>query len=154
MSLIKNIAIVGGSGRSGTHIVRSLVASGKFVVTAITRNENTATFPASVKVHKGDYNSEEFLVSSLQGQEALIILLGPQTSPDIQSRLISAAAIASVDWVLPNEFSPDTGSKELCESVSILASKKRYRDEIEKLGKSRWIGFVTGFWFDFVSIRC
>ena len=150
MSRLKNIAIVGGAGQSGSPIVKSLLESGKFNVTAITRSESSSTFPSSVKVHKGSYDSEEFLESALQGQEVFIIVLATTAPTDLQTRLIKAAAAASVSWILPCEFGPDAASEELNKVVAFLASKKYYRDQIEELGKSSWISFNSGLWFDFV----
>jgi saccharopine dehydrogenase-like NADP-dependent oxidoreductase len=150
MSHLKNIAIVGGAGQSGSPIVKSLLESGKFNVTAITRSESSSTFPSAVKVHKGSYNSEEFLESALQGQEVFIIILGTTAPKDLQIPLIKAAAAASVQWILPCEFGPDADSEELIKGVPFLASKKYYRDQIEEFGKSNWISFNCGLWFDFV----
>ena len=143
MSQVKNIAIVGGSGQQGSPIVKALVASGKFIVTAITRSESSSTFPSEVKVTRGDY-SDEFFESALESQDALIIILGVTAPKDLQSRITKAAAVASVPWVLPCEFGPDGASRQLMEGVPYLASKKKERDEIEALGKSSWIGIVCG----------
>jgi hypothetical protein len=153
MSHVKNIAIVGGAGQSGSHIVKSLLESGKFDVTAITRSESSSTFPSAVKVHKGSYDSEEFLESALQEQEVFIIILGTTAPKDLQTRLIKAASAASVPWILPCEFGPDADSEELNKGLPILAAKKYYRDQIENFGKSSWISFNCGFWFDFVRCR-
>lgn len=150
MSHVQNIAIVGGSGQCGSPILESLLASEQFTVTAITRAESISTFPSAVKVQKGNYSSLEFFQSALQNQDVLIIVLSGTAPKNLQSRIITAAAAASVQWILPCEFSPDTGSAAMCEGVSVLGSKKQYRDQIEDLGKSNWIGFVTGLWFDYV----
>jgi dihydrodipicolinate reductase len=150
MSHLKNIAIVGGAGQSGSPIVKSLLETGKFNVTAITRSESSSTFPSAVKVHKGRYDSEEFLEFALQGQEVLIIILGTTALKDLQTHMIMAAAAASVPWILPCEFGPDADSEELSKGVPFLVTKKYYRDQIEELGKSSWISFNCGLWFDFV----
>jgi saccharopine dehydrogenase-like NADP-dependent oxidoreductase len=151
MSHVKNIAIVGGAGQSGSHIVKSLLELGKFNVTAITRSESSSAFPSAVKVHKGSYDSVKFLESALQNQEVFIIILATTAPKDLQTRLIKAAAAASVPWVLPCEFGPDADSEELKKGVPFLAMKKYYRDQIEGLGKSSWISFNCGLWFDFVG---
>jgi uncharacterized protein YbjT (DUF2867 family) len=153
MSHVKNIAIVGGAGQSGSHIVKSLLDSGKFNVTAITRSESSSTFPSAVKVHQGSYDSVKFLESALRDQEVFIIILGTTAPKDLQTRLIKAAAAASVPWILPCEFGPDADSEELNKGVPFLAAKKYYRDQIEELGKSSWISFNCGLWFDFVRYR-
>lgn len=104
---------------------------------------------------KGDYTSSEFLESALQGQDVLIITLHVLTSPDIQTNFIRAAAKAGVPWILPNEYGQDGDNFELSKAVSILASKKRYRDLIEELGVSSWIGIASNLWIDYVRIfRC
>ena len=151
MSSVHNIVIAGASGQSGTHILNALLSTNAFTLTAITRSSSTATFPPPVKVQKGDYASDAFFESSLQGQDVLIVVLAGNAPKDLQSRLIKAAAVAGVPWILPCEFGPDGGHSQTSEGVPFLASKKGYRDEIEALGKSSWIGVVTGFWFDFVS---
>ena len=147
---LRNIAIIGGSGQSGTPIVKALLDSGRFNVTAITRTESSGTFPSAVRVHKGDCASDAFFESSLQGQDVLIITLAITAPKDLQSRLIRAAAVAGVPWILPCEFGSDPTNPEMFNGVPFFPPKKVYRDEIEQLGKSNWIGLVTGLWFDFV----
>lgn len=151
MSHVKNIAILGGSGNAGSQMVKYLLESGKFNVTAITRSESSATFPSEVKVQKGDLTSHDFLVSALKGQDVFIITLAGTTKEDTQHRLIEAAAAANVPWVLPNEYGSDT-DHPIMKEVPILASKQQYLDKIESLGKSSWIGLVTGLWADYVRV--
>ena len=150
MSHLKNIAIAGASGNAGRHIIEALLASGNFNVTAVTRGQSSSTFPTAVKVHRGDYESLDFTVPVLQGQDVLIIVLAGMAPKDIQSRLIEAADQASVPWILPCEYGPDTANPTIAESLPVFQSKKRYRDEIEALGKSNWIAVITGLWFDSV----
>lgn len=119
-------------------------------MTALSRQDSTATFAPGVTVKKGDYTSSEFLESALQGQDVLIITLAVTTSPQVQSDLIKAAAKAGVPWILPNEYGPDGANAELGKAVSIVGGKAKYRDEIEALGRSSWIGIACNLWFDFV----
>lgn len=72
-------------------------------MTAITRDESTSSFPAGVKVQRGSYTSDEFLVSALQDQDVFTAILVPMAPKDLQSGLIKAAAAAGVPWILPNE---------------------------------------------------
>ncbi|KAL9026232.1 MAG: hypothetical protein Q9180_007519, partial [Flavoplaca navasiana] len=65
------------------------------------------------------------------------------------TKLIHAAAEAGVKWILPNEFGYDTANEPLCEDIMPGAQKKGYYELIEKLGVSKWIGFVCGFWYEF-----
>lgn len=119
-------------------------------MTALSRQDSTATFAPDVTVKKGDYKSSEFLVSALEGQDVLIITLAAMTSPEVQSDIIKAAAKASVPWILPNEYGQDGANAELSEAVPWLGIKAKYQKEIEELGRSSWIGIATNPWFDFV----
>ncbi|KUJ14298.1 NAD(P)-binding protein [Mollisia scopiformis] len=148
-SYVKNIALVGASGLVGGQVLKNLLAAGKFEVTAISRQESKATFPSSIAVKKGDYSSSEFLESALQGQDVLILTLAIMTPPDVQTNFIKAAAKAGVPWVLPNEYGNDGASEEVMKNIPILVGKKKYRDLIEGLGVSNWIGIATNMWIDF-----
>ena len=86
----------------------------------------------------------------MQGQDVLIITLAATAGPEVQTGLISAAAKAGVPWVLPNEYGGDGENADLCKAVPILGIKARYRDQIEELGRSGWIGIASSLWFDYV----
>ena len=139
-----------GTGQVGTHILNALLDSSRFTVTAITRSDSSATFPRSVKVAKGNYEDEDFFVKALGGQDALIIAISFMAPPELQNRLIAAAAKACVPWVLPNEFGSDN-AHPIMSDIPTNGPKKQYRDEIEKLGKSSWIGIVNNPWYEFVG---
>jgi saccharopine dehydrogenase-like NADP-dependent oxidoreductase len=134
----------------GKQILKNLLAAGKFNVTAISRQESQSTFPENVTVKRGDYTSATFLESALQKQDALIITLSIMTAPDIQTNFIKAAAKAGVPWVFPNEYGNDGASEEVCKNIPILVGKKKYRDLIEELGVSNWVGIASNLWIDFV----
>ena len=138
------------SGLVGGAILKSLLESGNFNVTALSRQDSSATFPSNVTVKKGDYKSPEFLESALQGQDVLILTFAVTTSPEVQSDFIKAAAKAGVPWILPNEYGQDGANPELTKVVGLLGMKERYRNEIEELGVSSWIGIANSLWFDFV----
>jgi putative NADH-flavin reductase len=74
MSLFKNIAIVGGAGALGRHIVDAICAEGgRFAVTIITRKGGEHKFPAGVKVVElDDYSESNALLETLVGQDVLI----------------------------------------------------------------------------------
>jgi len=101
-------------------------------------------------VKRGDYTSSNFLESALEGQDVLIITLSVMASPDIQTGFIRAAAKVGVPWILPNEYGGDGANEELLNAVPILASKTKYRDLIEELGTSSWIGIACNLWIDYV----
>jgi uncharacterized protein YbjT (DUF2867 family) len=138
------------SGLVGGAIFKSVLERGILNVTAISREQSTATFPANVTVKKGDYASDAFLESALHGQDALVITLSVMTSPDVQANLIRAAAKVGVPWILPNEYGGDGANEELSNAVGILSSKRKYRAQIEEAGTSSWIGIASNLWIDFV----
>jgi NmrA-like family len=143
----RNIAIVGASGSVGSQTVEALLAYGIHTVTAISRSESTATFPAGVKVQRGPYENEEFLVTALRGQDVLILQVGIMAL-DSQIPLISAAAKASVPWVIPCEFASDNKHEKLNQEINLMTRKNKYREQIEQLGVSYWIGIINNPWFD------
>lgn len=78
----------------------------------ISRAKSTAAFPGEVIVKRGSYEDESFLLSALQGQDALVLLLGIQAIP-LQEAFIRAATQAGVAWVLPTEFASDIAPSKL-----------------------------------------
>lgn len=105
--------------------------------------------PDGVEVKKVNYDNHAALTEALRGQDALIITMGVRAPPDQQTKLIEAAAAAGVPWVLPNEFGNDNANDALRNDVIMNAHKTQYREQISKLGKSAWIGFCCGFWYEF-----
>ena len=141
--------ILQATGRVGRFIVEELLKTGKHTVTAITRAESTSSLPPGVQAKKVDYSDPTTLISALQGQDALMITMSVLAPPDTQTKLISAAASAGVPWVLPNEFGGDPLNVEQGKDIFLGAAKAKYREQIEELGKSSWIGIACGFWYEF-----
>ena len=106
-----------------------------------------------MEIKKIDYADQASLVEALQGQEALIITMGATAPPEQQTKLIEAAAAANVPWVLPNEWGYDIADPGLCKDIPIGEKHAQYREHIEKLGKSSWIGVTCGFWYEFSLAR-
>ena len=129
-------------------MTEALLKTGKHTVTAITRVDSKSSLPEGVEVKKVDYGNQSSLVEALQGQDALVITMGPMAPPDQQSKLIQAAADASVPWVLPNEWSPDTANEPLVKDVFPFQKMPKTRDLIAKLGKTSFIAVSTGFWYE------
>lgn len=102
---------------------------------------------------KGDYESDDFLVSALKGQDMFIIMLSFTAPPAMQTKLIEAAAKAGVPWIIPCEFGSDNGNPGMAASVPMNSAKAQYREKIEALGKSSWIGIVNNPWFEYVCIQ-
>ncbi|KAK9238096.1 hypothetical protein V1525DRAFT_124043 [Lipomyces kononenkoae] len=146
---IKNVAIVGAGGNVGKFITEALLKTGKHHVTAITREDGSNVLPAGVNIAKVNYDDQSSLVAALQGQEVLVITMSVMAPPEQQNKLIEAAAAAGVPWILPNEFGGDPLNYEIGNDIFLGATKKKYRDYIEQLGKSSWIGIACGFWYEF-----
>ena len=110
MSYLRNIAIAGASGVIGEPVIDHLLQAGKHNITALTRSGSKADFPDNVKTAKVDYEDKSSLVSALAGQDVLLICLSVATPIAVEKRLVEAAAEAGVQWVVPNEWSPDITS--------------------------------------------
>lgn len=143
----RKVTIVGATGNVGKHILDSLLAAGH-KVDVITRTSSNITVPEKVTLHRGDYNDESFLATALKGQDVLIAALS-FGAYEVQTPLFRAAAEAKVPWIVPCEFGADPKAS-LNEHISLMKAKKPYRDLIEELGVSSWIGVVNGLWFDYV----
>ncbi|OTA90597.1 hypothetical protein M434DRAFT_13797 [Hypoxylon sp. CO27-5] len=148
---IKKIAIVGATGTVGSFIVEELLKLGKHEITAITRKDSPAasSIPAEVKVAKVDYDDESTLVDALQGQEVLIITMHARAPAETQLKLVRAAAAANVAYVLPNEWGCDMSNEALAQEILLGNTEIQVRKLIGELGKSSWIGVVTGFWYSY-----
>ncbi|KAL1960765.1 hypothetical protein VTO42DRAFT_6595 [Malbranchea cinnamomea] len=147
MAHIKNIAIVGATGTVGRHIVDELLKTGKHEVTAITRHDSKTIMTEGVKVARVDYNDESTLIAALQGQQALIITMSVFAPEDAQHKLIKAAAKAGVSYVVPNNWGFDP--MHPAADIFLGPGRRQVRKYIEELGKSSWVDFVSGFWYEF-----
>ncbi|KAF2495814.1 NAD(P)-binding protein [Lophium mytilinum] len=145
---IKNVAIVGATGNSGSYMVSSLLATGKHNVTAITRASSNATLPAGVKAAPVNYDDPSSLVAALKGQDALVITMGTMAPPDTQSKLFRAAADAGVPWVFPNEWAPDSAHPGLCKDVFIFGKLAGAQKELASIGVSNYVAVTCGFWYE------
>lgn len=131
--------------------MKELLELGKHEITAITRKDSSAasSIPAGLNVAKVDYNDESTLVNALQGQDVLIITMHVRAPPDTQLKLVRAAAAANVPYVLPNEWGCDMADEKMAEDSLLGKFDAPVRSLVEELGKSSWIGVVTGFWYEY-----
>ena len=72
----RKIALVGAAGNIGVETVKALLFKSVHTLAAISCTESDATFPPPVNVVRGSYADEEFLASTLKGQDVLILQLG------------------------------------------------------------------------------
>lgn len=145
---IKNVAIVGAGGNSGSYMTKSLLETGKHNVTALSRAGSASKLPDGVKVVHIDYDKPETIVEALKGQDALVITLSVMSPQGTQDKLIQAAADAKVPWVLPNDWSPDTAHEGLVNDIVGFAEKPETRKSIVQRGMS-WIAVACGFWYEY-----
>lgn len=75
--------------------------------------------------------------------------MGVQAPPEQQTKLIHAAAEAGVPWVIPNEWGPDGANESLSKEILLGEKQTKYRGEIERIGKSSWIGIACSFWYEY-----
>lgn len=136
-------------GQVGKFITEELLKTGKHKITAITRLDSTNAVPAGVEIKRVDYADQASLIEALQGQDALIITMGARAPPEQQRKLIEAAAVANVPWVLPNEWGSDISDPGLGKDLPLIQMKAQYREQIEQLGKSSWVSITCGFWYEF-----
>jgi hypothetical protein len=133
--------------------VEELLKIGQYKVTAITRKEGGSQIPPGVEVRKVDYDDQLSLIQALQGTEMLIITMSVMAPRDTQSKIINAAAEANVPWVIPNEWGCDYGNEEMVKDIIIGQAVLNTRAQIERLGKSSWVGITCGFWYEYSLSR-
>ncbi|MCJ1326673.1 hypothetical protein MMC10_003338 [Thelotrema lepadinum] len=109
MAAIKNVAIVGASGSLGAPILKALIDSGKFNITAVKRASSSSTFPSGVSVTEADLSSVESVTAALKGQDAVVSTVGTAGLAS-QGILIEAAVAAGVKRFLPSDFGCDMGN--------------------------------------------
>ncbi|KAI9898733.1 hypothetical protein N3K66_007093 [Trichothecium roseum] len=144
---LRNVAIAGASGNIGAPILTALLAKGHHVTILSRPDSSTASFPSEAKVHRVDYTDEATLTPILRGQDVVIVAVAFH-SYSVQDPLIRAAAAAGVPYFVPCEYGSD-GSNAKFDSLPLAQLKKPYRQLIEELGVSSWIGVVTNPWFEY-----
>ncbi|KAK3485375.1 uncharacterized protein B0T23DRAFT_46476 [Neurospora hispaniola] len=152
-STINTVAVLGGTGNIGTHIVRGLLVGG-FTVTILTRANSSSprpTFdPYPVRFLEVDYSSPSSLASAFQGQDAVVSTIATGAVQE-QKKVIDAAIEAGVKRFVPSEFGVHT-RKEGVEKTrlgGLLEGKRAVVDYlIGKEGDISWTGLSTGLFFD------
>ncbi|KAK1990242.1 NmrA-like family protein [Colletotrichum falcatum] len=150
---VKKVAVVGGSGNLGPSIVGALLAGG-FEVTALSRKESSATFPPDVTVKRIDLSSVEEVTEALEGQDALVSIVGTAGYAS-QKTLADAAVAAKVQRFIPSEFGVNTRLARGTKMATILAPKIQLVDHLielsEKNSSFTWTGISAGPFFDWVN---
>ncbi|KAI0010699.1 putative oxidoreductase CipA-like protein [Xylariaceae sp. FL0662B] len=113
MTVIKNVAVVGGTGKIGRPIVARLLTTNLFAVTLLTRDDSPQRhFPPGVVVKRVDYKSLQSLEAALQGQDALVSAMAFEAIQE-QKNLVEAAVNAGVKRMIPSEYGNDTLNPKL-----------------------------------------
>ena len=165
---IRKVIVVGGTGLTGATVVRDLVQRG-FEVSILSRESSTAAeraktlsgfvLPApdasklsddhyGAQIIKTDY-SHESLVSSLQGQDAVVSCI-QHFHLDKQYSVIDAAIEAGVRRFIPSEYGCDTSEERIVEIVPQTEIKRgvvKYLQSKEDTGLS-WTGVIVGGYLD------
>ncbi|KAI1385185.1 NAD(P)-binding protein [Hypoxylon trugodes] len=131
MTTIKNVAVVGATGKIGRPIVDHLLASKLFNVTVLTRNgSQDRGFPANVSVKEVNYDSIESLESALRGQDALVSAMAFEAI-HMQKNLVDAAFQAGVKRMIPSEYGNDLLNPKLA-AFPIYQPKIAIREQCEQ----------------------
>ncbi|KLO98483.1 related to 2`-hydroxyisoflavone reductase [Fusarium fujikuroi] len=160
---IQKVAVVGGSGLIGSKIVDSLLKAG-FEVTAITRNESSATFPDKVIVKRVDITSVDSVKEALAGQNA-VVSAAATAAAGSQKVIIDAAIAAKVPRFIPSEFGIPSRQNRDTKIGKILGAKIQNTDYLIELAEKHhwfsWTGLSNGLFLDsglksdrgFINIR-
>ncbi|MCJ1312671.1 hypothetical protein MMC25_006347 [Agyrium rufum] len=149
---IKNVAIAGATGNSGSAILKALVDSNKFNVTVLIRSDSTTTpsFPESVSTRTVDYSKTETLVESLKGQDAVVSALN-HAFLGHQHALLDASVTAGVQRFIPSEYGSDTLNAKAAK-LPLFTNKlveQKYVEDLAVQGKITWTLVITGPFLDF-----
>ncbi|PON27770.1 hypothetical protein TGAM01_v203537 [Trichoderma gamsii] len=150
MSSMK-VAVVGASGNLGVYVVQALLRGG-FGVTAITRNESTATFPQGVAVMRVDFSSLESIRNAVVGQDAVVSLTA-SAGTATQRTLIDAIIEARVPRFIPSEFGLNNRKYRDSRVGHFLREKVSNSDYLIELSERHewfsWTGLSTEVWLDY-----
>lgn len=135
------------TGHVGGAFAKELLKTGKHTVTALSRENSTATPPEGVKVAKVNYDDEASLVSALKGQQFLIITLRYDAPADLHGKIVSAAAEAGVSYVMPNVYNYPIDADTVAEDDHHHKGGLARIKEVEDAGLSP-VALACGFWYE------
>ncbi|PTD06608.1 hypothetical protein FCULG_00005918 [Fusarium culmorum] len=142
---IQKVAVIGGSGLLGSKVVESLLHSG-FEVTAITRNESSATFPNEVIVKRVDITSVDSVEVAVTGQDAVV---STATTMAAGARRLSSMPVPRF---IPSEFGVPSLQNRDKKIGKLLGAKVQNTDYLIELSKQHdwfsWTGLSNGLFLD------
>lgn len=149
---VRSVALIGGSGNVGSHILKHLLATGVHNVTVLTRPTSTATFApdAHLTVKKVDYTSEDSVAEALAGAGFLILALSASTPPTVHASIVKAAGRAGVPHVMPNYYGFGIGARAgTLSSDPIIGRFGKFIEDVEAVQGVSYTALVCGFWYEF-----
>jgi uncharacterized protein YbjT (DUF2867 family) len=147
------VAVAGGIGGIGRHIVDGILATGKYTVKVFTRQDPSSASDLTAKgavVVKVDYSDHTSLVKELQGVHTAIATLFSNDDSFIQSHLnlLDACLEAKVKRFAPSELSGNNGSNTVIQLYREL--KTPVREKVKASGIEYTL-FLTGIFMDYCA---
>ncbi|KAJ3496435.1 hypothetical protein NLG97_g2658 [Lecanicillium saksenae] len=148
---IERIAIVGASGRIGSHITKALIENGKHDITFITRPESNSKLPDGHRIVKIDYCACDIteLATVLRGHDCVIVTVAVTAPTDTVSRFSRAAAQARVPYIMPNWFGIGPENDAIAKEEIIGSRMNAVVAEIAQLDVSAYLLLGSQFWYEF-----
>ncbi|KAF2650660.1 isoflavone reductase family protein-like protein [Lophiostoma macrostomum CBS 122681] len=145
---LRKVALIGGSGNLGPHLLDALRKDSSFEVTVICRQSSQSQFPAETKIIRvaDNYPIDE-VTAAFRGHDAVVLSL---TFTDIMETLVDAAIAAGVKRLIPSMWGGRLDDAEAREIFPPAAAKARQLDYVkfkETLGWS-WTGVTCGPFLD------
>lgn len=139
-----------GSGKLGSHILRSLQADPTVDVTVITRLKSSATFPSNTKIIKvADGYQESEMVDTFNGQHAVVLCLG-YAAMQYHTSLVDSSIKAGVKHLVASTYGSNDRNQKVQEMFPIMARVGQVIAELkarERPGWS-WTAICCGLFFD------
>lgn len=134
MPSIKNVSIVGASGRLGSFVLTKLVASNKFNVQVIKRAGSSSALPEGIKVIEADYDNLDSLKTAFQGQDAVVSVVG-DAGASSQITMVDAAIAAGVKRFLPSNFGSNMANSN-SRKLPVFVKKVAVEDYLHEKSKT------------------
>jgi len=134
MSSIKNVALVGASGRLGTFILEKVIASNNFNVQVVKRTGSSSAYAAGIKVVEADFTNVESLKAAFEGRDAVVSIVGDAGVPS-QRVMVDAAIAAGVKRFLPSNFGSNMANPN-SRKLPVFAQKVMVEDYIVEKAKT------------------
>ncbi|TPX69822.1 hypothetical protein SpCBS45565_g02240 [Spizellomyces sp. 'palustris'] len=143
------IAVAGGTGGLGRHIVEELVENGKYRVVVLSRTPNPSLTTLGVDVRPIDYTSHTSLVKALENVHTVISCIATEGEAlvAVQIKLIHAAEAAGVKRFAPSEWASDTQINTIIEGYF---PKKEVIEELRK-SKLEWTLYMNGVFMNYLA---